>query len=108
MHAAELTIPAPAQPVHPSKNAAIASAVTALVLAIAGTVALAANILRDGAGYFTWPAETFTSSGYAVAMKSVDISDAPQWAFGGAGLDSVRVKAHSDRPFFIGIAAPPT
>lgn len=55
-------------------------------------------------GYFSWPAETFTSGGYAIAMKTVDISDAPLWAFGDAGLDAVRVEAHSDRPLFIGIA----
>ena len=104
MQAAELTIPAPAQRGRTSKLAAIATAVTALLLAIAGTVAIAANVLRDGDGYFTWPTETFTSGGYAVAMKTVDISDAPQWAFSDAGLDSVRVKAHSVRPLFIGIA----
>jgi hypothetical protein len=104
MHAAELTIPAPAQPRRTRRIAAIAIAVTALVLAVAGTVALAANAFRDRSGYFNWPAGTFTSSGYAVAMKPVDISDAPDWVFGRAGLDSVRVKAHSDRPIFIGIA----
>ena len=103
MHAAEVTIPAPAQPRRTRRLAAIAIAVTALVFAVAGTVALAANVLRDGSGYFNWPTETFTSSGYAVAMKPVDISDAPDWVFGRAGLDSVRVKAHSDRPIFIGI-----
>jgi hypothetical protein len=104
MQAIEMTIPAPARRGRSTRIAAIATAVTALVLAIAGTVALAANVLRDGDGYFTWPTETFTSGGYAIAMKNVDISDAPRWAFGDAGLDSVRVKAHSDRPLFIGIA----
>ena len=92
MQAAELTISVPAQRGRTSKLAAIATAVTALLLAIAGTVAIAANVLRDDDGYFTWPTETFTSGGYAVAMKTVDISDAPQWAFSDAGLDSVRVK----------------
>jgi hypothetical protein len=104
MHAAELTIPAPAQPRRTTRIAAIATAVAALMLAITGTVALAANALRDQNGYFNWPTETFTSRGYAIAMKSVDIAHAPQWGFGHAGLDSVRVKAHSDRPLFIGIA----
>jgi hypothetical protein len=104
MHAAELTIPAPAQPGRVTKIGAIAATVTALALAIAGTVALAANVLRDSNGYFNWPTETFTSGGYAIAMKTVDISDAPQWVFSDAGLDSVRVKAHSDRQLFIGIA----
>jgi hypothetical protein len=60
--------------------------------------------LRDGDGYFTWPTETFTSGGYAIATDSVDASDAPQWGFGDAGLDTVRVKAHSGRRLFIGIA----
>lgn len=103
MHAAELTIPASAQPRRTARIAAIAVTVTALVLAIAGTAALAGNVLRDGEGYFNSPTETFTSGGYAIAMKSVDISHAPQWALD-AGLDSVRVKGHGDRPLFIGIA----
>jgi hypothetical protein len=104
MHAAELTIPAPAQPRRTTKTAAIAIAVTAVLLALAGTVALAANALRDGNGYFNWPTKTFTSSGYAIAMKNVDISHAPTWAFADAGLNSVQIKADSDRPLFIGIA----
>jgi hypothetical protein len=104
MQAIEMTIPASAQRGRSTRIASIALTVTALVLAIGGTVALAANVLRDGDGYFNWPTEAFTSSGYAIAMKSVDISKAPQWAFGSAGLDSVRVKARSDRPLFIGIA----
>ena len=104
MHAAELTLPAPAHSRRTTGIAAIATAVTALALALTGTVALAANVLRDGDGYFTSPTETFTSGGYAIAMKSVDISDVPQWALGDAGLDSVRVEARSDRPLFIGIA----
>jgi hypothetical protein len=36
-------------------------------------------------------------------MKTVDISKAPQWALN-AGVDRVRVQAHSNRPIFIGIA----
>ena len=60
--------------------------------------------LRDAHGYFNWPAKTFTSGGYAIAMKTVDISHAPRWVFGEAGLDSVRVKADSNRRIFIGIA----
>jgi hypothetical protein len=104
MNAAELTLPAPARRTRTTRIAAIAVTVTALLLALAGAVALAANALRDGDGYFNSPTETFTSSGYAIALKSVDISDAPQWALNG-GLDSVRVKAHSDGPLFIGIAS---
>jgi len=104
MTAMEMTIPAPTQRGRFAKLATIATVVTALVLALAGTAALAANVLRDGNGYFNWPTKTFTSSGYAVAMKTVDISHAPQWVFSEAGLDSVRVKAQSDRPIFIGIA----
>jgi hypothetical protein len=103
MHAAELTIPAPAQPGRTTRLAAIAVAVTAIALALAGTVALAANVLRDGDGYFNSPTETFTSGGYAIALKSVDISDAPQWALS-AGLSSVRVKAHDNHPLFVGVA----
>jgi hypothetical protein len=103
MNAAELTIPAPARPGRTTRIAAIAVTVTALALVIAGTVALAGNVLRDGDGYFNTPTETFSSGGYAVAMKSVDISDAPRWALN-AGLDKVRVKASSDRRVFIGIA----
>jgi hypothetical protein len=104
MHAIDITLPAPAERGRFTSIGAIATLVTALVLAVAGTVALAANVLRDGEGYFNWPTETFTSTGYAIAMKPVDISHAPRWAFGGAGLDRVRVKGHSDRPLFIGIA----
>jgi hypothetical protein len=99
----DMTIPAPAQPRRFTKIAAIATLVTALVLALAGTVALAANALRDGSGYFNWPTETFTSGGYAIAMKTVDISKAPQWALN-AGVDRVRVQANSDRPIFVGFA----
>jgi hypothetical protein len=99
----DMTIPAPAQPRRFTKIAAIATLVTALVLALAGTVALAANALRDGSGYFNWPTETFTTGGYAIAMKTVDISKAPQWALN-AGVERVRVQAHSDRPIFVGIA----
>jgi hypothetical protein len=99
----EMTIPAPAHPRRFTKLAAVATLVTALVLALAGTVALAANALRDGSGYFNWPTETFTSGGYAIAMKTVDISKTPQWALN-AGVDRVRVQASSDHPIFIGIA----
>jgi hypothetical protein len=104
MHATELIIPAPAQPTRTRRIAAVAVAVTALVFAVAGTAALAANVLRDGNGYFNWPTETFTSGGYAIAVKTVDISSAPKWVFSNAGLDRVRVKAESDRPLFVGIA----
>jgi hypothetical protein len=103
MHAAELTSPAPARPGRTRGIAAIAVTVTALVLAVAGAAALAANALRDGDGYFDSPTETFASAGYAIAMKSVDISDAPQWALD-AGLDRVRVEARGDRALFVGIA----
>jgi hypothetical protein len=82
----------------------MALAVTAAVLALAGAAALAGNLFRDGDGYFNSPTETFTSGGYAIAMKSVDVSDAPQWVFGNVGLDSIHVKARSDRQLFIGIA----
>jgi hypothetical protein len=99
----DVTIPAPAQPRRSTKIAAIATLVTALVLALTGTAALAANALRDRSGYFNWPTETFTSGGYAIAMKTVDISKAPRWALN-AGVDRVRVQASSDRPIFIGIA----
>ena len=103
MTAIDMTIPAAARPRRFTKIAAIATLVTALVLAFAGTAALAANALRDGSGYFNWPTETFTSGGYAIAMKTVDISKAPQRALN-AGADRVRVQAQSDRPIFIGIA----
>jgi hypothetical protein len=104
MQTAELTIPAPSARPRRVRIAAIVTAVAAIVLAAAGTLALGANAWRVGDGYFTWSTETFTSSGYAIAMKSVDISHAPRWAFGDAGLDSVRIEAESDRPLFIGIA----
>ena len=103
MEATTTTIPAPAQPGRRRRTAAIATAVVALVLAIAGAVALAANAFGDGTGYFNAPTETFASGGYAIAMKSVDISDAPQWALN-AGVDSVRVKAQGNRALFLGIA----
>jgi len=103
MEATTTTLPAPAQPGRTRRVASIAIAVVALALAIAGAVALAGNAFRDGDGYFNTPTETFTGGGYAIAMKSVDISDAPRWALD-AGLDSVHVKAHGDRPLFIGIA----
>jgi hypothetical protein len=99
----DMTIPAWARRGRFTKIAAVATLVTALVLALAGTVALAANALRDGSGYFNWPTETFTSGGYAIAMKTVDISKAPKWALN-AGVERVRVQADSDRPIFIGIA----
>lgn len=104
MHALDMTIPAPARHGRFTGLAAAATVVGALVLAIAGAVALAANVMQDGNGYFNWPTKTFTSNGYAIAMKTVDISNAPRWAFGDAGLARVRVKAWSDRPIFIGIA----
>lgn len=103
MTAMELTLPSPTERRRLSTIAAVAALVTALVLALAGTAALAANVLRDGGGYFNWPTETFTSGGYAIAMKTVDISKAPQWALN-AGVDSVRVQGDSKRPIFIGIA----
>ena len=99
----DMTIPAPARRGRFTKIAAIATLVTALVLALAGTVSLAANAFRDGSGYFNWPTETFTSGGYAIAMKTVDISKAPQWALN-TGVDRVRVQADSNRPIFIGVA----
>ncbi len=74
----EMTIQAPTQRGRFTKVAAIATVVTALVLAVAGTVALAANVLRDGNGYFNWPTKTFTSNGSAIAMKTVDISNTPR------------------------------
>ncbi len=104
MQAIEYTAAAPAQRGRTIKIAAIATAVIALALVIAGALALSANLLRDGDGYFTSPSETFTTGGYAIATSTGDVSDAPQWAFGDAGLDTVRVQAQSDRPLFIGIA----
>jgi hypothetical protein len=98
----DMTLPAPARRGRFTKIAAIATLVTALVLALAGTVSLAANAFRDGSGYINWPTETFTSGGYAIAMKTVDISKAPQWALN-TGVERVRVQANSDRPIFIGI-----
>ena len=103
MTAIDMTIPAPTRRGRFTKIAAIATVVAALVLALAGAVSLAANAFRDGSGYFDWPTETLTSGGYAIAMKTVDISKAPQWALN-AGADRVRVQANSNRPIFIGIA----
>lgn len=104
MQTIELTAPALAQRDRTIKIAAIATAVTALALAILEAAALATNLLRDGDGYFTSPTETFTTGAYAITTSTADVSDARQWAFGDAGLDTVRVKAESDRPLFIGIA----
>jgi hypothetical protein len=104
MEAITTTIPAHAQRGRFTKLAAIATAAATFALAVVGTVSLAANAWRDSSGYFNWPTETFTSGGYAIALKTVDISHAPQWVFSDAGLDKVRVKAHSNRPIFIGIA----
>lgn len=104
MNAIATPVPAPAQRPRPAKIAAVAVAAAALVSALAGAIALAGNVLRDGDGYFNSPTETFTTAGYAIAMKNVDVSDAPNWVFGKAGLDSVRVKASGGRPLFIGIA----
>ena len=104
MEATTTTLPTPAQPGRTRRVASIAIAVVALALAIAGAVALAGNAFRDGDGYFNTPTETFTSGGYAIAMKSVDVSDAPKWVFDNVGLDSIRVKAHGDHRLFIGIA----
>lgn len=103
MTALATPIPAPADR-RPTKIAALAPAALAAVLALAGAVAVAGNLVRDGAGYFNSPTKTFTSHGYAIAMKSVDVSDAPSWVFGRHGLNSIRVKAYGDRPLFIGIA----
>jgi hypothetical protein len=47
---------------------------------------------------------TAASGGHAIATSTGDVSDAPQWAFGEAALDTVGVQARSDRPLFIGIA----
>jgi hypothetical protein len=103
MTALDMTIPAPTRRGRVTKIAAIATLVAALVLALAGTVSLAANAFRDSSGYFNWPTETFTSGGYAIAVKTVDISKAPQRALN-AGVDRVRVQADSNRSIFIGIA----
>jgi hypothetical protein len=103
MTALATPIPAPAQR-RPTKIVAIGMTVTAAVLALAGAVALAGNLFRDGGGYFNTPTKAFTSHGYAIAMKSVDVSDAPSWVFGHHGINSIRVKAYGDRPLFIGIA----
>src|SRR4051794_3256799 len=103
MTALATPIPAPADR-HPTKIAAIAVAAAAAVLALAGTVAVAGNLFRDGDGYFNSPTKTFTSHGYAIAMKSVGVSDAPSWLFGHDGINSIRVMAYGDRPLFIGIA----
>lgn len=105
MSALELTTEAsPARRRRPTRIAAIAAAVAALALLALGAAALAGNTLRDGDGFFTWPRETFTTDTYAIAMKSVDITDAPAWAFGDLGLGAVRVEAEGDRPLFVGIA----
>lgn len=103
MTAMEMTIPAPTERRRFTRIAATAAVVTAVALALAAIVALGANVFRDGDGYFNWPSEPFTSSGYAIAMKTVDISKAPSWALD-AGVDRVRVQAHSNPPIFIGIA----
>lgn len=104
MNAIATPVPTPAQRPRPAKIAAVVLAVAAVVLALVGAAALVGNSLRDGAGYFNTPTETFTSGGYGIAMKSVDVSKAPKWVFDNAGIDSIRVKAHGDRPLFIGIA----
>jgi hypothetical protein len=94
MTAIDMTIPAPARRGRFTKIAAIATLVMALVLALAGTVSLAANAFRDGSGYFNWPTETFTSGGYAIAMKTVDVSKVPQWALNaGVELSECRHRA---------------
>jgi hypothetical protein len=103
MTAIDMPIPAAARRGRFTRIAAITALVTALVLALAGTAALGANAFRDGSGFFNWPTATFTSGGYAIAMKTVDISKAPQWALD-AGVERVRVQASSDRRIFIGIA----
>lgn len=104
MNAIATPVPAPAKRPRPAKIAAIALAITAVILALVGAASLVGNALRDGAGYFNTPTETFTSGGYAIAMKSVDVSKAPKWVFNSVGLDSIRVKAHGDHRLFIGIA----
>jgi hypothetical protein len=103
MTTVKMTALAPAKRGNLSKIAAVATVVTALALAVAGAAALAANMLRDDDGYFNWPTETFTSGGYAIAMKTIDVSHAPKWALD-AGVERVRVQASSDRPIFVGIA----
>src|SRR5690554_4936427 len=98
------TAPAARRPRPTARIAAIAAAITAGALLLAGGAALAGDTLRDGDGFFTSPRETFSTETYAIAMKSVDVSDAPRWAFGDLGLDTVRIRAESDRPLFLGIA----
>lgn len=99
----EMTYPAERQRRRFTRVAANAAVLVAVAFALAGTAALGANALRDGHGYFNWPSEPFSSGGYAIAMKTVDISKAPNWALD-AGIQSVRVQAHSNPPLFIGIA----
>jgi hypothetical protein len=92
------------RPGRTSRIAAIALAIVGGALLLAGACALAGNLLRDGDGFFTSPRERFSTETFGIAMKSVDLTDAPEWAFGDLGLDSVRVQAEADRPLFLGIA----
>jgi hypothetical protein len=104
MSTIELMAPRQAASRQKANVAAIAAAMVALVLVCTAGVALVTNAMRDGSGYLNWPTETFAAGGYAIATNAVDVSDAPKWVFGDAGLNAVRVKADSDRPLFIGIA----
>lgn len=78
------------------------SLLVALVLLAAGGLGIWALTQRDDDGYFTTTTHGLATPTYALATSSLDISDAPGWF--ADGLGTVRIRARSGQPIFLGIA----
>lgn len=79
------------------------SILIALVLLAAGGAGIYALTQRDNDGYFTAKTHALATRTHGFATSSLDISDAPGWVVNGLG--TVRIRAASTKPIFLGIGS---
>jgi len=78
----------------------------ALGLVAGGAALVWAHVAkRDAHGYFTTSSERFATDSFALATDSLDVAkDGPNWLFKPGRLATIRIRATSNRPVFVGIA----
>ena len=98
------------RPFTPGRIAAVVGGAVLGLLALALVVAGGTGIVldrtqRDGDGFLMTPTETFTTATYALSSRDVEIDGGDGVARGLLG--TVRIRASSVRPVFVGIAPAP-